>query len=57
MWKRVILARWQTCALMGLGRVDRKRHGLGLWRKIKMDWSSFVENLCWKVGKGNETRF
>lgn len=57
MWRRVIAARWQNCALSGTGSLNRRGHGLGLWKKIKMGWPGFKESLTWKVGRGTVTRF
>lgn len=57
MRRMVILARWQNCALTGLGRLDRRGHGFRPMEENQDGWPGFVENLSWKVARGNGTRF
>lgn len=57
LWRRVIMVRWgELFDREGTGRIN-KQHGLGLWRKILMDWRCFKACNQWKIGRGDKIKF
>lgn len=57
LWMRIIEVRWGGIEVSGAHGKIRRTHGLGLWKKIMMEWPKFRECTQWKLGRGNKIGF
>lgn len=57
LWRRIVEAKCGGVEKNWSGEKARRPHGLGLWRKILMEWPRFKECIRWKLGRGDKIRF
>lgn len=56
LWKSVIQGKYNTVR-DNFPHLDRKKDGSKFWQGLNANWDTFRNNLVWKIGNGETTRF